>query len=49
MGKVTGKSCSHSAYRVNEGPAQLFVKEGDYVFITGRREKELDGALDGNR
>ena len=25
--------------------AQLFVKEGAYVFITGRRQKELDEAL----
>jgi NAD(P)-dependent dehydrogenase (short-subunit alcohol dehydrogenase family) len=25
--------------------AQLFVKEGAYVFITGRRQKELDKAV----
>src|SRR5579862_8484896 len=25
--------------------AKLFVKEGAYVFITGRRQKELDGAV----
>jgi NAD(P)-dependent dehydrogenase (short-subunit alcohol dehydrogenase family) len=25
--------------------AKLFVKEGDYVFITGRRQKELDEAV----
>ena len=25
--------------------AQLFVKEGAYVFITGRRQKELDAAV----
>src|SRR6202051_4198596 len=25
--------------------AKLFVKEGAYVFITGRREKELDEAV----
>ena len=25
--------------------AKLFVKEGAYVFITGRRQKELDEAL----
>ena len=25
--------------------AQLFVKEGAYVFITGRRQKELDEAV----
>ena len=25
--------------------AKLFVKEGAYVFITGRREKELDAAV----
>ena len=26
--------------------AKLFVKEGAYVFITGRREKELDAAVE---
>ena len=25
--------------------AQLFVKEGAYVFITGRRQKQLDEAV----
>ena len=25
--------------------AELFVKEGAYVFITGRRQKELDEAV----
>jgi NAD(P)-dependent dehydrogenase (short-subunit alcohol dehydrogenase family) len=25
--------------------ARLFVKEGAYVFITGRRQKELDEAV----
>jgi NAD(P)-dependent dehydrogenase (short-subunit alcohol dehydrogenase family) len=25
--------------------AKLFVKEGAYIFITGRRQKELDGAV----
>jgi len=25
--------------------AKLFVKEGAYVFITGRRQKELDQAM----
>ena len=25
--------------------AKLFVKEGAYVFVTGRRQKELDEAL----
>ena len=25
--------------------AKLFVKEGAYVFITGRRQKELDAAV----
>jgi NAD(P)-dependent dehydrogenase (short-subunit alcohol dehydrogenase family) len=29
--------------------AKLFVKEGAYVFITGRRQKELDDAVEGNR
>jgi NAD(P)-dependent dehydrogenase (short-subunit alcohol dehydrogenase family) len=28
--------------------AQLFVNEGAYVFITGRRQKELDEAFDGD-
>src|SRR5260370_36595319 len=27
------------------GTAKLFVKEGAYVFITGRRQKELDEAV----
>ena len=27
------------------GAAKLFVKEGAYVFITGRRQKELDEAV----
>ena len=26
-------------------PAQRFVEEGAYVFITGRRQKELDEAV----
>src|SRR5258707_11540721 len=26
--------------------AKLFVKEGAYVFITGRRQKELDAAVE---
>ncbi len=26
--------------------AKLFVKEGAYVFITGRRQKELDEAVE---
>ncbi len=29
--------------------AKLFVKEGAYVFITGRRQKELDEAVKANR
>jgi NAD(P)-dependent dehydrogenase (short-subunit alcohol dehydrogenase family) len=29
--------------------AKLFVKEGAYVFITGRRQKELDEAVKTNR
>jgi NAD(P)-dependent dehydrogenase (short-subunit alcohol dehydrogenase family) len=29
--------------------AKLFVKEGAYVFITGRRQKELDQAAKGDR
>jgi NAD(P)-dependent dehydrogenase (short-subunit alcohol dehydrogenase family) len=29
--------------------AKLFVKEGAYVFITGRRQKELDETVRGNR
>jgi NAD(P)-dependent dehydrogenase (short-subunit alcohol dehydrogenase family) len=29
--------------------AKLFVSEGAYVFITGRRQKELDAAVEGHR
>ena len=29
--------------------AKLFVNEGAYVFITGRRQKQLDEAVKGNR
>jgi NAD(P)-dependent dehydrogenase (short-subunit alcohol dehydrogenase family) len=28
--------------------AKLFVKQGAYVFITGRRQKELDEGCEGN-
>ena len=43
--EVARKSGSH--YRrhnwIGLATAQLFVKEGAYLFITGRRRKELDG------
>jgi len=29
--------------------AKFFVQEGTYVFITGRRQKELDEAVKANR
>ena len=47
MGKLAGKSCRHHRGDRRDwvGSAKLFVKEGAYVFITGRRQKELDGAV----
>jgi NAD(P)-dependent dehydrogenase (short-subunit alcohol dehydrogenase family) len=44
VGKLQGK-VAVIAEGIGLGTAQLFVKEGAYVFITGRRQKELDEAV----
>ena len=50
MGKTTSHDRKQEAARksgsatgIGLATAQLFVKEGAYVFITGRHQKELDG------
>ena len=53
MGKLQGKVAviTGGTEGIGLATAQLFVKEGAYVFITGRRQKELDEAatiLDSN-
>jgi len=47
MGKLEGKSSGHHSSDVRHGARhrQLFVKEGAYVFITGRRKDKLDEAV----
>jgi len=47
MGKLQGKVAviTGGTEGVGLASAQLFVKEGAYVFITGRRQKELDEAV----
>src|SRR5207244_10169554 len=46
-GPVAGKSgCHHRRFYGHRASwAKLFVREGAYVFITGRRQKELDEAV----
>src|SRR5712671_6042432 len=46
MGKLQGKVAviTGGTEGIGLATAQLFVKEGAYVFITGRRQKELDEA-----
>ena len=46
-GKLNGKIAVVTGGTTGIGlaAAQLFVKEGAYVFITGRRQKELDEAV----
>jgi NAD(P)-dependent dehydrogenase (short-subunit alcohol dehydrogenase family) len=44
--QVARESCSyHRGHDRDIAAAKLFVKEGAYVFITGRRQKELDEAV----
>src|ERR1700716_2125043 len=47
MGKLQGKVAVITGGTTGIGlaTAQLFVKEGAHVFITGRRQKELDEAV----
>jgi len=47
MGKLEGKVAVITGGTTGIGfaAAKLFVKEGAYVFITGRRQKELDEAV----
>jgi NAD(P)-dependent dehydrogenase (short-subunit alcohol dehydrogenase family) len=47
MGKLQGKVAviTGGTEGIGLATAQLFVKEGAYVFITGRRQKQLDEAV----
>jgi NAD(P)-dependent dehydrogenase (short-subunit alcohol dehydrogenase family) len=47
MGRLQGKVAVVTGGTTGIGlaSAKLFVKEGAYVFITGRRQKELDEAV----
>ena len=47
MGKLQGKVAviTGGTEGIGLATAQFFVKEGADVFITGRREKELDEAV----
>src|SRR6202051_3235965 len=47
LGKVNGKVAVITGRTTGIGlaAAKLFVKEGAYVFITGRRQNELDEAV----
>ena len=47
MGKLQGKVAviTGGSSGIGLAAAKLFVAEGAYVFITGRRQKELDEAV----
>src|SRR5580693_2821834 len=47
VGKLSGKAAviTGGTEGIGFATAQLFVNEGAYVFITGRRQKELDEAV----
>ena len=46
LGSLKGKSGSHHRrHNWDRAAAQLFVREGAYVFISGLRQKELDEAV----
>src|SRR5438128_6067905 len=47
MGKLEGKTAviTGGSTGIGLAAAKLFVREGAYVFITGRRQKELDEAV----
>jgi NAD(P)-dependent dehydrogenase (short-subunit alcohol dehydrogenase family) len=47
MGRLQGKVAviTGGTEGIGLATAQLFVNEGAYVFITGRRQKELDEAV----
>src|ERR1700735_3923968 len=47
MGKLQGKVAiiTGATEGIGLATARLFVREGAYVFVTGRRQKELDEAV----